>query len=66
MHRFKSAFYLIIAASLLCTGCAGNVAGPAEEAEKTDGADKEFVSDVKLEQGGSVAAGTAFAKAAAR
>lgn len=61
MHRFKTPLYLALAASLLCTACVGEVAGPAD---KTDKADKEFVSDVKLEKGEAVA--TVLAKRAVR
>ena len=59
MHRFKNPLYLALAASLLCTACVGEVAGPARGTEQTE---KEFVSDVKLEKGEIVTTGTALAK----
>lgn len=63
MHRFKTPLYLVLAASLLCTACVGEVTGPARKTEQTD---KEFVSDVKLENGKIVVSGTALAKRAVR
>ena len=59
MSRIPTLLSIAFAASLLCTACVGNVAGPATEPKS---ADKEMVSDVKLEQTASTQSGTVLAK----